>query len=219
MTQYPQWVAPAEDGGAMVWPAPPQLLAEARQNNAMLGLSQARIQNVPLSEARREMRRWLGHGEDDQLFIGTGHQAELCHPGVWAKDVVIHLAAETSGGSACHFAVDTDEPKHLDLRWPGESHPLTDDPALRTARWCGRVATPTAAHLNELKERLAIAQSRWSFRPLLGGFLDALGEKTTYVPVLASALTEACHAIDQSLGLRHRAMVTSPIWGSRPYLL
>jgi len=53
------------------------------------------------------MRQWLGH-DDAQHLIATGHQTELHHPGVWAKNALIDAVAGKLGGRAFHFAVDTE---------------------------------------------------------------------------------------------------------------
>src|SRR5205814_1365274 len=50
--------------------------------------------------------------------LATGHQIELYHPGVWAKDAFINALATKLNAVAYHFAIDTDAPKHLTLRWP-----------------------------------------------------------------------------------------------------
>src|SRR4051812_21258638 len=106
--RYADWKAPDEDGQLLIWPAPADLLAQTRDNLHRLSTSDARLQNVPLGELRRRQRQWIGHAGDDQPLIATGHQAELYHPGVWAKDALTNAVAARLGGSACHFAVDTD---------------------------------------------------------------------------------------------------------------
>ena len=132
--RYARWKAPAQDGQTLIWPEPAELLADARATHQRLSAALTPIQNTPLLEVRRRMRQWLGH-DDDQILIATGHQAELHHPGVWAKNALIDAAASRFGGRAFHFAVDTDEPKHLALKWPGGSVSLTDDPATTHKPW------------------------------------------------------------------------------------
>src|SRR4051812_39841870 len=92
--RYPDWKAPAADGEVLVWPDPPRLLAETRDNNRTLTAADSvRIQNVPLPELRRATRSWIGVADESQPIIGTGHQAELYHPGVWAKDALTNAAS------------------------------------------------------------------------------------------------------------------------------
>src|SRR5687768_1910172 len=127
---YADWKAPAADGEVLIWPEPAALLEQTRENARRLaGERGVTIQNIPLAELRAQQRRWIGH-DDGRPLIAMGHQIELYHPGVWAKNVVINEVAAKLGGAAYHIAVDTDAPKHLLLRWPGGSIPVTDDPKL-----------------------------------------------------------------------------------------
>src|SRR5262245_35731112 len=126
-TTYPDWKAPREDGAVLIWPEPRQLILDTLENQKRLSTSEVRVQNVPLFELRRIARQWLGH-DDTRPLIGDGHQAELHHPGVWVKRVLSHQAASRLSASSAHFAIDTDAPKHLALRWIGNAAPITDDP-------------------------------------------------------------------------------------------
>jgi hypothetical protein len=217
--RYDRWKAPAADGETLVWPAADQLLQDTRDNHQRLGNAHSvRIQNLPLPELRSRMRQWLGHRQDDQPLIATGHQAELYHPGVWAKDVLIDAVASRLDGQAYHVAVDTDEPKHLQLRFPGGSIQLLDD-ADTDARWSGLLPAPTPAHLAIIENDINTAAASWNFQPMIGRFLTNMRRCTFESPNLATALTNSLHELDWSLGLRHHAMLASPIWMSEPYLV
>src|SRR5215475_4584211 len=136
--RYPEWKAPADDGRLLIWPQPQQLLTDTIQNHELLsGADSVRLEGVSLTEARARMRSWVGHRDDRAPLIATGHQTELYHPGVWAKLALISNVARKIGGAALQFAVDTDGPKHLHLRWPGNSMPVTEDPAISSAAWSG----------------------------------------------------------------------------------
>src|SRR5262245_53071369 len=125
---YPDWKAPAEDGKTLIWPEPRELLQQTRENHKRLSSTDhIRISGIPLNELRRAQRKIIGHADDSRPIVATGHQTELIHPGVWVKHVLINSAAQALGGSAYQFAVDTDSPKHLALRWPADSIPITDD--------------------------------------------------------------------------------------------
>jgi hypothetical protein len=217
--RYARWKAPAEDGQAIIWPDPPDLLRDTRENHRRLSSADSvLIQNVPFSEARRAMRRWLGH-DDDQLLLATGHQTELHHPGVWVKNALIDTVAAKLDGRAFHFAVDTDGPKHLLLRWPGGSLPLSDDPNASRAEWSGLLAPPSPAHLAEVEAAFAAASSNWDFRPLVPEFLLSMRPQALSTATLPESLAEALHRLDWGLGLRYDAMIVSPICVSEPYLL
>jgi len=217
--RYDRWNAPAEDGKLLIWPASAELLEDTRNNQRRLsGADSILIQNVPLSDVRCKMREWLGH-PDFQPLIAAGHQAELHHPGVWAKNALVDAAAKKLGGRAYYFAVDTDEPKHLVLRWPGGAIPLTDDPEALSREWSGLVAPPTPAHLAEIERQFNQAASQWGFAPLVDQFIASMRRSGMEARALPPVLTDSLHQLDWDLGLRHDAMLVSPICFSPPYLL
>lgn len=213
------WKAPAEDGRILLWPDVPTLLKQTLANSdALRRAEKTSIQNVPLAELRRKTREWLGYHDVERPLIATGHQVELHHPGVWVKNIAINEAARRLQGEALHLAVDTDAPKHLNLRWPGGGEPISDDPALTTADWSGLVEAPTPAHLDYVREQLQLAARQWNFRPLAPELLIAMRGFTLEAENLPSTLINAEHQLDWKLGLRHRVLLASGIWASPGYL-
>jgi hypothetical protein len=216
--RYANWKAPSGDGQVLLWPAAGELLAQTNENVKKLASADAAaVQGIPVSRLRKSIRNWLGHG--DQPLIATGHQTELYHPGVWAKDAAINAIADRIGGSAFHFAVDTDQPKHLNIRWPGSSLPMTDDPAISTADWSGLLTGPTPAHLESLEQSFRQAAAEWNFQPMLGEALASLRRSSLESTGLSVAITDAQHQLDWSLGLKHRVMMVSPMLYSQAYLV
>jgi hypothetical protein len=211
-TTYPDWKAPREDGEILVSPEPSQILSDSLDNQKRLASSDLRVQNVALRELRTMARQWFGHN-DAQPLIGDGHQTELHHPGVWAKRVVTHLAASRLSASSAHFAIDTDAPKHLILRWIGGSAPITDDPHLSDAHLTALLNAPTPAHVDSILA--AIPRDA----DLTREFLLSLRRLALEAPKLAPTLTNAIHELDWSLGLRHHVYLASPIWTSEPFLI
>ncbi|HWE04506.1 MAG TPA: hypothetical protein VG326_19025 [Tepidisphaeraceae bacterium] len=217
--RYDRWKAPTEDGHVLIWPSPAQVSADAIDNHARLtSADTVKLQNVPLPQVRTRLRQWLGHGEEDRPLIATGHQAELHHPGVWVKNAFIKIAAHRLGGRAIHFAVDTDEPKHLQLRWPGGSVALTDSDRLKE-EWSGLVPAPTPAHLAEVANVFDAAARAWHFKPVVPPFLDSMRRSAGTSANLPAALSGAVHDLDATLGLHYDSRLVSPICFSEPYLL
>jgi hypothetical protein len=210
---YMNWKAPAKDREWLIWPAPGELLRDTLENHRLLSRSVARVQNVPLAELRAAQRRLVGH-EGDKPLIASGHQAELYHPGVWVKDVLADAVASKVKGAAFHFTVDTDSPKHLNLRWPGATIPLTDDPAVMSAEWSGLLACPSASHLAMIEREFGAAASQWNFRPMLSGMLTSLGCESGN---LAGAVTGAQRKLDGELGVKHESVLVGPMLGGEPY--
>jgi hypothetical protein len=214
---YADSKAPREDGQILIWPPPAQLLADAQENQRDLAGATQTVQNVPLFQVRRRMRQWLVGDAHSQVLFGDGHQTELHHAGVWAKRVLAHHAASRVGGSAVHFAVDTDAPKHLSLRWPGHSEPISDDPALANAPWAGLVDAPTPAHVNHLLD--AVRAAKFAHPPVVEEFLLTLRRQAMEERRLPAALVYSMHGIDFSLGLRHHALLAGGVWESEPFAL
>ena len=221
-TQYADWKAPAGDGELLLWPESDALLRDTEGNARRLSSAESvLVQGVPLPEWRRRLRQWIGHSDDGRPLVAAGHQTELYHPGVWAKNALIDAVATRVGGSAYHFAVDTDEPKHLHLRWPGTGPaglPLLDDAPAQGAQWSELLPPPTPAHLERLRRDLQSASSGWGFRPLALEFLESMRRLSLEARDLPSTLTNALHELDWGLGLRHHALLFSPVCFSEPYL-
>ena len=211
---YTNWKAPANDRESLIWPPPADLLRDTLENNRLLSGAAVRVQNVPLAELRAQQRRLIGHGDVDQPLIASGHQTELYHPGVWVKDVLADAIATKLGGRAFHVAVDTDGPKHLNLRWPGTTIPLTDDPALTSAQWSGLLRSPTPLHLQMIGRQFGAAAAQWNFQPMLGAILDRLGKDGAN---LAAAVTTAQNELDFELGLHHSVELVSTMLNGEPY--
>jgi hypothetical protein len=218
-SRYADWKAPDDDGQILIWPDASTLLRETRENQRKLAASDALIQNVALSELRKRQRQWIGHAADDQPLIATGHQTELYHPGVWVKDVLINTIAGRLGGQPWRFAVDTDAPKHLHLRWPGGSMPITDDDRLTSAAWAGLLESPSPAHVDQVESAIRDAGREWDFVPAIYDVLAQLRRLALEQPPLAASLTNAIHQLDWKLGLRHHALLMSPVWACEPYLV
>src|SRR2546423_3010017 len=150
-SRYADWKAPAEDGELRIWPEPDAIRAQTRENGTALAAATSSIQGIPLSEVRGAARAFIRPGSDAPI-IATGHQTELYHPGVWAKNILIDRLAIQLDGAAVHLAVDTDSPKHLHVRWPGGSRPITDDSRLSTVDVCAWVSAPTPQHLQFVQQ-------------------------------------------------------------------
>jgi hypothetical protein len=224
LNHYGNWKAPSADGELLIWPAPGDLLADTLANgNRLRSANHVLIQNVPLPEIRRRLREFVGHSDEAAPLLATGHQTELHHPGVWVKNALIDAAAARLGGSALHFAVDTDAPKHLALRWPADDRtphiePLTDDPARGSDAWSGRLRPPSPEQLARLSERFEQAAETWGFKPLVPDFLTILRRLSAESVNLSAALAGSMHELDLQLGLRHGVMLVSPICESEAYL-
>jgi hypothetical protein len=215
LPSYADWKAPRADGQTLLWPTMPELAGAlaARHHDAADAI---RLHGHSLADVRKQVRQFVGHDTDAPLIV-TGHQAELHHPGVWAKNVVIDALARKFSGRAVHLCVDTDQPKHLSLRWPGFTMPITDDPHLSRAAWTGLLAAPSPAHLDEIDR----AASTLNYESLLPATIASIrktsldGHEGTELP---ASLAMAMHAVDWSLGLDYTVLTLSPLLESDGWL-
>jgi hypothetical protein len=101
-------------GEVLIEPPPtawPRLIAEnvrAREKYAFT------LAGEPAEVAVSETRQMLADGP----IIACGHQPAFVHPGVWAKHVVVHQAAQTIGVAGLDFVVDNDAPPSAALPIP-----------------------------------------------------------------------------------------------------
>ena len=195
----------------LVWPEPSQILEETRENHRRFS-----SWDSPLGDLRRQQRKALKLAED-RPAIATGHQTELFHPGVWAKLAMIDAAARPLDADCLFAAIDTDAPKHLQLRWPGKSRAITDDARLASAEWCGLLEAPSAEYVRQLKSGLETDAEQWSFTPMAGEWLNDLAQAMRGSS-LSAALTASMYRLDWSVGLRHQSIVMSRLWMNEPYL-
>ncbi len=102
---------------------------------------------------------------------------------------------------------------------PASRWPITDDPRIAAAPWCGVLDAPSRGHVEELKSALSASAAGWSFTPLVFDLLDDLAEQSPPTRGLSTALTAAMYRLDWELGLRHQSLLASRLWMSEPYLM
>lgn len=142
MLNYDELRAPAEDGGTLVVPLPPDCTAALRANRDAFRLpggsgsapdsgSDIRLLDRPLSHWRQLTRECLSVDPLRPVIV-VGHQPAFIHPGVWAKNIVADRIARALGGTAVNLVVDTDAPAHPILDVPTLT---SQGPALRRIRF------------------------------------------------------------------------------------
>lgn len=221
---YADWKAPKGDGEVLVWPGREGMETAVREARGRVARGAAWL-GVPLDEVRRRTRAFLGVGGDEPLVV-TGHQTELHHPGVWVKNAVIHALAERWSGRAMHLAVDTDQPKHLTLRYPRRGPAgveavgwgVTDD-AGEGARWAGRLSGPSPVYVTRMEREVGVDFRAAGFEPMVGEFLASMRRLSLEEGVLPPMLVSVLHQLDWGLGLRYDAMLASPVWMFEGFLL
>lgn len=109
--------APAGNGQTLVAPAAGALAALAAANRTLLASYDFPVLGQAAGAIRQATRRALGL-PDDAVVIGTGHQPEPIHAGVWAKHVVTVRLAAALDGVPLNLVVDNDAPTTQALAVP-----------------------------------------------------------------------------------------------------
>ncbi|MCI0702059.1 MAG: hypothetical protein L0241_13330, partial [Planctomycetia bacterium] len=110
---------PTANGSVLAEPGFDALPALVEANRKLLDRTDVLIGGHPLQSIRYWLREALF--TDDDIFatvIVTGHQPELSHPGVWAKNFALNALARKLGAIPLHLIVDTDTLKSPSLRFP-----------------------------------------------------------------------------------------------------
>jgi hypothetical protein len=126
-----RWRAPKESGSTLVVPAWDELPKLVADNLELLRSSNIKIGDFTLTEARQlaeeslqqvaqHWEAWAGLAVTSLMrpLVITGHQPELYHPGVWAKNVALHQLGKKLGGSSLNLNVDSDIAKTTTLKVP-----------------------------------------------------------------------------------------------------
>ncbi len=96
------------------------------QLSGMIGTKKIRSQSHEISslarEARQDFLTHLGNRanglEVDSYWVGTGHQPEIFHPGVWAKNFIAGGISSSLKSTSLHLVIDTDCPTQPAIRLP-----------------------------------------------------------------------------------------------------
>lgn len=123
MTSVPRrYRAPSQDGAILVEPPIEALTSLVSTNRVALDTASVSIDGIPLptlrAQAREELFQCLGIATPTGPLIMGGHQPELFHPGVWAKNFALAGLARKVGGTALNLIVDNDTVKTTALRFP-----------------------------------------------------------------------------------------------------
>jgi hypothetical protein len=136
VAKYARYRAPAESGQKLIAPPWAELPQLTRANQAWREAADISIAGQSLVEfaieARREVlaqaRRYVAGyypaapdslaADDEQPLIVTGHQPEIVHPGVWAKNFAAASLAKSLVGTALNLIIDADACRSTTVRVP-----------------------------------------------------------------------------------------------------
>lgn len=181
----PKLRAPTANGEVLAAPdfaAVPALVAENRRR---LDRDDVSIGGLPLREfraqAKREVLELATGGRErstDAPLILAGHQPELSHPGVWAKNFALAGLAKKLGGTGLNLIVDNDTLKSTSLPFPViEGHgPKVRIESVAFDSFAGEVPYEDRKVEDDLREcvfdsfadRAEELWQNWGYEPLLG---------------------------------------------------
>lgn len=167
--------APTANGAVLAEPSFDAVPALMRANRERLDSANVVIGGLSLRELRAEARSEIpGCGGDSPLLL-AGHQPELAHPGVWAKNFALNGLARRLGGIPLNLVVDNDTLKSTSLRFPTF---LTGDPdsvrleSVSFDAFNGEVpyedrGVADAEFFRSFPNRAAELWANWGYEPLL----------------------------------------------------
>lgn len=131
-----QYKAPSDDFGLLSVPALTDWQTLAQKNHDLPELGHHQLGQRKVADLRRLARHdflkcamsWNGlcpipdaSFNPESLWFMTGHQPELYHPGVWAKNFAVSAVAQSCGGFGFNLVADTDQFKSNKVRIPSGS--------------------------------------------------------------------------------------------------
>ncbi|MDA0284918.1 MAG: hypothetical protein O3B86_16345 [Planctomycetota bacterium] len=237
MTAYeePAWErsqirVPREDGTFLIRPDPvaiSALIEQLRHRDELRDEADCRILNRQLFEFRNQARReivaaatqWtsdlLGRHSDGSAtgpLVMTGHQPELFHPGVFAKNIATSELANRAGGVGLNLVVDNDLMASTRIRVPvgNRNKPgitaLEFDESREPLPW-EEARVVNLPLLNSFSDRVSDVMSHWQIEPLVTQFWPTVvaqaekGSNSGKAASLAECLTAGRATLERDLGL------------------
>ena len=216
--------APRENGRMLAVPSPETWADLARRNRRTVEQSSFTLSGVSLFELRRAARlemlaaaRRHTHGDSTSpqapcspempLFM-AGHQPELFHPGVWAKNFALHEASRSAHGLAVNLIVDGDLTRGSSINVPcGDMN----QPRLESIEFdapCPRVAWEEQRFADEARiasfpERVFTQLIPMSGEPVLAEFWKGVRSYARPGAPVGLAFGRARQRLEASLGVNN----------------
>lgn len=243
--------APREDGAVLAVPALADMPAAIMQNRELIATWDVQVFGRSLADLRRLAReevltaaaerfihqpdasaRENGNrvpsltrrvGFDRPLIVG-GHQPELFHPGVWAKNFVLDRLAKATGGIGLHLIVDNDAVSSTRIAVPVGSREAPRIEFIPFDADAGAVPWEEASLRDEtlfrtFADRVSAALACWPIAPMLSEIwpaaierLPAVGHASSLpLPRLSDLLTTVRREAERRLGLNNLELPISQL--------
>ena len=211
----------------------------AQSNADQFRSSGLSLQGMPLSQARTLAQAEVLAAAADYTasLIGqpvdlpttgpwfvTGHQPELFHAGVWAKNFTISGLADFAGGVALNLIVDNDTAERTRITVPIGSRevPTVESVPFDSSRpqqpWEESVIEDVQCFEGFGERIRSQIRSNWHYEPLIRHGWDAAIRQRQVSSRLCDCLTAARVAVEREHGIRNLEVPMSRICSTRSFL-
>jgi hypothetical protein len=153
------------------------------------------------------------------LVVGTGHQPELFHPGVWLKNFAVGQLAAAIRGLALNLVVDSDRVKQWIVRVPAGPPEAPQLVFIPLDRWQGALAYEEHVVADEetfrrFGERLQQAVRSLQIHPCVSRFWHHALQVASRTRRLGERLAYARRRLEEELGLWNLELPVSRLCGT-----
>jgi hypothetical protein len=235
--------APATDGAVLAQPPLTEVGPLLAANRRRLAEVTGQLLGRPFAGLRRQAQRTAvaaacaymrQAGEPsppahDASLLLAGHQPELFHPGVWAKNFALNGLARAHGATPINLVVDNDTAKTTGLLLPppADSEPNAEDGAPRPIlvpfdRWAHEVPYEERQVLDEalfadFPERVTPILSSLGVTPLLPAFWAEVRHQAERTPLLGERFAAARRVLERSWGCHNLEVPVSLLCRTEPF--
>lgn len=231
------WRAPGEHGAAVIdpaWDVLPQVLETNRQLWSTSPTTssdfdwvawRSRCREACLAAAMQYTSQTLGMPVPKSLtgpLIAGGHQPELFHPGVWAKNFALYRLAKRVHGVAVHLIVDSDASSAASITVPAGTAsqprrmPLAYDAPRALQPWeAADIIDPDT--FASFGDRVASALRDWNIAPIARSAWPAAVDHARRTGKLVQALTAARVSQERQWGVTNLELPVSQVCRTAPF--
>jgi hypothetical protein len=213
----PRLRAPREDGGVLAEPPLEQVGSLLARNHQELSTAKLELLGKPFAALRRlaqanawdAVRRYHAEGGEPlpaapvegQRWLLAGHQPELFHPGVWAKNFALKGLATMYAAFSLNLVVDNDAAKPPLLHVPNGRHAalIPYDHRQGDSPYEERSVLDEALFAS-LPARTQPFVANWPFTPLLPTFWQEVRRQEQRTRLLGERLAGARRALERQWG-------------------
>jgi hypothetical protein len=223
--------APREEGAVLAIPPLAEMLATITRNREQIAQWNVTVLGRPLADLRRLAREealtaatrfvgrvfnlsvnsWQIENLPHVPLIASGHQPELFHPGVWAKNFLLDDLAKSTGGIGLHLIVDNDAITStsiavpVGLREQPRIEQISFDSDATSVPW-EEAPLQDESLFCSFPDRVAAALSCWPIEPILPTIWPAAIARLTNTaeqprPRLFELLSTVRHEAERRAGL------------------